>query len=66
MLVSQHRLEGVLSNWVMNKFLSLGGLCEFATKVRELKSRRGVEHLQAQEMAKDVTKCNLNILAPCQ
>lgn len=46
----------------MNKFLSLGGLCEFVTKLRKLKCWGGVEYLQAQEMSKDVTKCNLHIL----
>jgi len=46
----------------MNKLLSLRDLCELATKLRKFKSWGGVEHLQAQEMSKDGTKCNLNIL----
>lgn len=46
----------------MNKYLSLGVFCEFAIKLRTFKSLGGVEHLQAQEMSQDITKCDLNFL----
>lgn len=36
--------------------------CEFVIKLRTFKSLGGVEHLQAQEMSQDITKCDLNFL----